>query len=131
MDAHQAYCLNLLVLARRWGRSPITSTAAWALSAIAIALTVVAAWSLGELLARGPTGVDLGTLNSIEAAAVIVATIANYMRFFRFVIGANRADPPGIERASAWPGRAAFAACALIGPAAVVVLVVALAPRPA
>lgn len=128
MDTHQAYRLNFLALTGRWGRGPLAIAAAWALSVLGITLTVAAAWLLGERLAIGPSPVDLGELSRVEFWVAVVVTTVNYLRFFRFVLHAS-AERRIVELLQHGRGRAPFAVVAVLGPAIIVLLIVAINPR--
>lgn len=95
---------------------------------LGITLTVAAAWLLGEQWAIGPAPVNLQELSRIEFWLAIVVSIVNHMRFVRFFRGAGAADRAAelLRRGS---GRALFAVAALLGPAAIVFIFVAISPR--
>jgi len=128
MDAHQAYCLNFLALTDRWGHGPLAIAAAWALSVLGITLTVTAAWLLGERLAIGPSPVDLRELSRVEFWVALVVTMVNYLRFFRFFFDAG-AEGRIVELLQHGRGRAPFAVVAVLGPAIIVLVIVAINPR--
>ncbi len=126
MDAHQAYCLNFLSLTERWGRGSVAIAAAWGLSVFGITLSVAAAWLIGKLLSTGPMPVNLKELSEIELWVAMVATVLNYLRLFRFVFAAAASRERSTALCYRGRGRAVFALVALLGPAAVVLLIVAL-----
>jgi len=126
MDTHQAYCLNFLALTEHWGRGSVAIIAAWALSALGISLTVAAAWLIGKLLSIGPVPINLKEVSEIELWVAIVATVLNYLRFFRFVFGDAESALRNPALFNRGPGRALFALVALFEPAAVVLIIIAL-----
>lgn len=127
MDIHQAYCLNFLALTKHWGRGWLPITAAWALSVLGITLTAAAAWLLGERLAIGPVPLDLQELAWFEFWFALVVGVVNDIRFFRFFRGAGAVDLTA-ELLTRGSGRTLFAVAALLGPAAIVLIIVAIDP---
>ncbi|MGP0088015.1 MAG: hypothetical protein ACLP0B_31005 [Steroidobacteraceae bacterium] len=128
MDAHRAYCLNFLALTNRWGRGQLAIAAAWALSVLGITLTVAAAWLLGERLAIGPSPVDFRGLSRVEFWVAVVVTMVNYLRFFRFFLGVG-AESRIAELLQHGRGRAPFAVVVVLGPAIIVLIIIAISPR--
>jgi hypothetical protein len=127
IDTHQAYCLNFIALTEHCGRGSVAIVAAWALSVLGITLTVAAAWLIGELLSIGPVPINLKEVSEIELWVAIVATVLNYLRFFRLIFDAAKSvDQHSVLINNRGSGRALFALVAFFGPAAVVLIVVAL-----
>ncbi len=123
MDAYQSYCVNFLVLTRRWGCGSIAIVVAWALSVLGVALTVTAAWLIGERLSTGPGPIDVRELSWLEFWTAIAATVLAYLRLFRFALGAKSARQRR-ELLNRQSGSAAFAVVALLGPLVVVSVMV-------
>ena len=127
MDIHQSYCSNFLALTDRRGRGTVSVAAAWALSVLGFSLTIAAAWLIAEILSNRAVPIDLNDMSQLQLWVSVFATVLNYLRFFRYFLGAVAAGGRPAALLSHRSGRAAFALAALLGPAAVMVIGIALA----
>lgn len=120
MDAHQSYCLNFWLLARCWAIGPLAIGLAWALSVLGITLTAGCAWLLGAALAPTLEPVNFRQSSRFEFALSMIATILNYLRFFRFLAPVEAANARELETVKGKPVRVAVAIVSLLGSIAVI-----------